>query len=78
MSAPRSWAFNGRRYWAIQVDGGEVVASTVDAYTPHFPPLGASFEVYRTKRGIPQFLGYAQGATRERLYTCFCHAFASY
>lgn len=72
---PRTWWFNGRRYWQLEVDGAEVVASTVDGYWAHYPPLSASFEVYRVKDGLSSFLGYAEGTARERLAACFREAF---
>lgn len=71
-----SWQRNGVRYWRLQTEDAEVVASTDATYTPHHPPAHAKFEVYSVKKGMSTFLGYALGDHAARLYACFCRAFS--
>lgn len=72
----KSWSFRGRKYWSIVTDDAEIVASVTDAYTPHFPPAHATFEVYRRHNGLSEFIGHAEGDASARLFACFSQAFS--
>lgn len=72
----RSWEYRGRRYWQLLTDDAEVVAHAPWEYTLHYPPMNATFEVYVVRRGLSQFVGYAEGEHRVRLHACFGRAFA--
>lgn len=74
--SPKSWNFNGCRYWALRTDTAEIVASVPAGYTPHNPPMHAKFEVYSVKQGLAQFLGYLEGDQRARAHSCFSQAFS--
>lgn len=72
---PRSWTSNGYRYWSLVTAEAEVVASVPEGYTPHFPPMHATYEVYTIKKGLAKFEGYAEGEQRARLHHAFGCAF---
>jgi len=78
-SEPKSWTFNGFRYWRLVTGDAEIVASIPEGYTPYHPPLHANYEIYSIKRGgPPKFLGYLEGDRRARAHLCFSQAFARF
>jgi len=72
----RTWTFRGLKYWSLVTDDAEIVASITASYTPHHPPAHATFEVYRRKNGLSEFVGHAEGEAARRIHACFCHAFS--
>lgn len=77
MNAKKTWALNGYRYWSLQVEGTEVIASIPENYTPHFPPAHAKIELYSMKKGLAKFLGYLDGEQKARVHQAFRQAFAA-
>ncbi len=76
LPAPRAWVHNGRKYWVLYAEGAEIVASIGDTYTPYYPPMHATYEIYSVKKGLSKFLGYLEGEQLARAHQAFSRAFA--